>query len=268
MTGFLERIVAHKRVELRKMKQAEPADVLHREVERMLEEQGKAVSVSAALKASETGIIAEFKRKSPSRGWINVKARPATITMGYQNAGATAVSILTDQMFFGGSDSHINQARSAGLKVPVLYKNFVIDEYQLFQARRCGASAVLLIAACLSRQECRTLLETARGIGLEVLLEMHGADELEYASLEPDICGINNRNLETFETDVTTSFELAGKLPANICRISESGIEKVETIASLRKAGFNGFLIGSRFMGTPMPDKALNTFIRDLKKLL
>ena len=154
-------------------------------------------------------------------------------------------------------------ARRAGVTLPVLYKNFVIDEYQLFQARLCGASAVLLIAADLRIDHCRDLLRMAHELGMEVLLEIHGEKELDYVELEPDMCGVNNRNLGTFITDVNNSFQLASRLPQDMCKVSESGISNPETVRQLRMAGFNGFLIGENFMKTADPGAALKSFLAD-----
>ena len=145
--------------------------------------------------------------------------------------------------------------------MPILYKNFIVDEYQLFEARLCGASAVLLIAACLKKDECRQLLNMAHQLGLEVLLEMHSEAETEYADLQPDLCGINNRNLGTFHTDVKTSFDLAGRLPKGACRVSESGLKDVATLEALRLAGYRGFLMGERFMKEEEPGKALKEML-------
>ena len=152
-------------------------------------------------------------------------------------------------------------ARQSGVTLPVLYKNFIIDEYQLFEARLCGASAVLLIAACLKKDECKTLLNMAHQLGLEVLLEMHNEAETEYADLQPDLCGINNRNLGTFHTDVQNSFLLASRLPKDACRVSESGLNDAATLEALRLAGYNGFLMGERFMKEANPGEALKEFI-------
>lgn len=196
--------------------------------------------MSKALTASESGIIAEFKRRSPSKGWIKEEGKAEEIPLSYQEHGAAALSILTDEQYFGGKDDFIRIARHAGVHIPILYKNFIIDEYQLFQARLCGASAVLLIAADLSKEECRSLLSTAHGLGLEVLLEMHSEEELEYAEMEPDMCGINNRNLGTFITDVQNSFRLAELLPKDSVKVSESGISNPDTVKALRLAGFRG----------------------------
>ena len=210
---------------------------------------------------STTGIIAEFKRRSPSKGWIKEDADASLIPLAYQQSGASALSILTDLPYFGGRDKDIRMARQSGVTLPVLYKNFIIDEYQLFEARLCGASAVLLIAACLKKDECKTLLNMAHQLGLEVLLEMHNEAETEYADLQPDLCGINNRNLGTFHTDVHNSFLLASRLPKDACRVSESGLKDAATLEALRLAGYKGFLMGERFMKEEEPGEALKEFI-------
>lgn len=233
----------------------------HAEVEALLRPKP---SLKEALLASESGIIAEFKRKSPSRGWIKEEGRACEIPLAYQNNGAAALSILTDREFFAGADSFVCEARQSGVTLPILYKNFVIDEMQLYQALFCGASAVLLIASCLSLEKCRTLMDKAHSLGLEVLLEMHGEEELEYAGLGPDLCGINNRNLGSFVTDVENSFRLAEKLPKEAVKVSESGISSPETIRRLREAGYRGFLIGETFMREADPGLALKEFISAL----
>lgn len=242
---ILEEIVAHKQQELERMRQ-------------------KKVSMREAILASPTGIIAEFKRRSPSKGWIKEEGKACEIPLSYQQNGAAALSILTDKQYFGGDDRFIMEARASGVTLPILYKNFVIDEFQLYEAALCGASAVLLIAACLSKQQCSVLMKKAHELGLEVLLEMHNEAELEYAELEPDLCGINNRNLGSFVTDVDNSFRLAERLPANAVKVSESGISHPQTIRELRKAGFNGFLIGETFMKAPDPGKALKQFLEQI----
>ena len=224
----------------------------------------KKPSLRDALLQSETGIIAEFKRRSPSKGWIKEDGRPDVIPLSYQQNGAAALSILTDEHYFGGCDDFIRQARQSGVTLPILYKNFVIDEAQLYAAALCGASAVLLIAACLSKADCKRLLDKAHTLGLEVLLEMHSEPELEYATLGPDLCGINNRNLGSFVTDVENSFRLAELLPEDAVKVSESGISNPDTVRALRQAGFRGFLIGENFMKTPDPGQALNEFISQL----
>ena len=252
---ILEEIISHK----------------HEEIEQLC---AKKPSLREALLQSETGIIAEFKRRSPSKGWIKEEGRADIIPLSYQQNGAAALSILTDQQYFGGCDDFIRQARLSGVSLPILYKNFVIDEAQLYAAALCGASAVLLIAACLTKVQCKSLLDKAHALGLEVLLEMHSEPELEYASLGPDLCGINNRNLGSFVTDVENSFRLAERL-RSVCGcatatnstpvlVSESGISNPDTVKALRQAGFRGFLIGENFMKTADPGLALNEFISQL----
>ena len=242
---ILQEIVATKREELERMRRKKP-------------------SLREALLQSETGIIAEFKRRSPSKGWIKEEGLASEIPLAYQQNGAAAISILTDKQYFGGHDRFIVEARQSGVTIPVLYKNFVIDEFQLYEAALCGASAVLLIAACLPKEKLRALLLKAHELGLEVLLEMHSEEELEYCELEPDVYGINNRNLGSFVTDVENSFRLAERLPKDAVKVSESGISRPETIRELRQAGFRGFLIGETFMKTPDPGKALKQFIEQI----
>ena len=239
---ILEEIISHK----------------HEEIERLC---AKKPSLREALLQSETGIIAEFKRRSPSKGWIKEEGRADVIPLAYQQNGAAALSILTDEHYFGGSDDFIRIARQSGVALPILYKNFVIDEAQLYAAALCGASAVLLIAACLTKPKCKSLMDKAHALGLEVLLEMHAEHELEYADLGPDLCGINNRNLGSFVTDVENSFRLAELLPKDAVKVSESGISDPATVRALRSAGFRGFLIGENFMKTPDPGQALREFI-------
>ena len=239
---ILEEIISHK----------------HEEIERLC---AKKPSLREALLQSETGIIAEFKRRSPSKGWIKEEGRADVIPLAYQQNGAAALSILTDEHYFGGSDDFICMARQSGVTLPILYKNFVIDEAQLYAAAFCGASAVLLIAACLTKVQCKSLMDKAHTLGLEVLLEMHSESELEYADLQPDLCGINNRNLGSFVTDVENSFRLAELLPKDAVKVSESGISDPATVRALRSSGFRGFLIGENFMKTPDPGLALREFI-------
>ena len=259
---ILQEIVAHKRIEVERFKAQLSERDIHRQVEAILD--FSTPSMAQALSASDSGIIAEFKRRSPSKGWIKEDGKAEEIPLAYQQNGAAALSILTDEKYFGGCDDFIRIARRSGVKIPILYKNFIIDEYQLFQARLCGASAVLLIAADLSLAECKSLLQTAHALGLEVLLEMHSEPELEYAELGPDLCGINNRNLGSFVTDVQNSFRLAELLPKDAVKVSESGISSPDTVKALRQAGFRGFLIGENFMKTPAPGRALSDFISQL----
>ena len=247
MRDILEQIIATKREELERMRAKKP-------------------SLRQALIDSETGIIAEFKRRSPSKGWIKEEGRADIIPLSYQQNGAAALSILTDKQYFGGHDDFIRTARRSGVTIPILYKNFVIDEFQLYEAALCGASAVLLIAACLPKENLRVLMVKAHELGLEVLLEMHDERELEYAELEPDLCGINNRNLGSFVTNVENSYRLAELLPKDAVKVSESGISNPETIRELRQAGFRGFLIGETFMKTPDPGATLHAFIEQVNR--
>ena len=263
MKDVLEEIVAHKRLEVEQFKQSIPPTMLYDAVEKMMDT--PVPSMRKSLMESESGIIAEFKRKSPSKGWIKEEGRAEEIPLSYQQNGASALSILTDENYFGGRDTFIKTARESGVTLPILYKNFVVDEYQLFQARLSGASAVLLIAADLKLDECLSFLRTAHELNLEVLLEMHAESELDYAALEPDMCGINNRNLGTFITDVQNSYRMAELLPKDACKVSESGISNPQTVGELRKAGFSGFLIGETFMKTENPGLALGMFIKELK---
>jgi indole-3-glycerol phosphate synthase len=265
MKDVLEEIVAWKRIEVARMKEDVPERELHYHLERILRDDASSPSsMKEALKNSSTGIIAEFKRKSPSKGWIKEDGKADIIPAAYQNNGATALSILTDSKYFGGCDDFVTTARKS-VTIPILYKNFVIDEYQLFQARLCGASAVLLIAADLKVEECRTLISCAHEIGLEVLLEIHSEEELDYIDIEPDMCGVNNRNLGTFVTDVNNSYNLIGKLPKDMVKVSESGISNPETVRHLKKIGYNGFLIGENFMKAANPGAALKEFILELE---
>jgi indole-3-glycerol phosphate synthase len=249
MKDILEEIVAHKRKEVEQLYAPKP-------------------SLRQALLESNSGIIAEFKRKSPSKNWIKQEGKAEIIPLSYQQNGAAGISILTDEKYFGGKDAFITAARESGVVIPILYKNFVINEMQLYAAALCGASAVLLIAACLTKQECRNLMQKAHELGLEVLLEMHSEQELEYAELDPDLCGINNRNLGSFVTDVETSFRLAELLPKDAVKVSESGISNPKTVIALREAGFRGFLIGENFMKTPDPGESLKEFISSLNHKL
>jgi len=263
MKDILEEIVAHKRMEVEQFKRSIPPTMLYDAVEKMVDQ--PVPSMRKSLMESESGIIAEFKRKSPSKGWIKELGRAEEIPLSYQQNGASALSILTDEKYFGGRDTFIKTARESGVTLPVLYKNFVVDEYQLFQARLCGASAVLLIAADLKLDECRSLLRMAHELKLEVLLEMHAESELDYAALEPDMCGINNRNLGTFITDIQNSYRLAELLPKDACKVSESGISDPMTVLELRNVGFRGFLIGETFMKAENPGDALRLFIEKMK---
>jgi indole-3-glycerol phosphate synthase len=215
------------------------------------------------LDRSRTGIIAEFKRRSPSKGIINDHADVVKVTKGYAENGASCLSVLTDEKFFGGNDEDLLKARINEL--PVLRKDFVIDEYQLVEARSLGADVILLIAACLTPARVKQLAAAAKDLGLEVLLELHAEDELGHICDETTVIGINNRNLKTFDVDIERSLRMAEQIPLPKLKIAESGISSVENILLFKRHGFHGFLIGENFMKAPDPAIAFAQFVRQLK---
>ncbi len=255
-TDILQTIVAHKRIELARQEEAVPLDSLIRQLDTLRPSR----SMRQSLADSPTGIIAEFKRRSPSKGWIAQEADPAVIVPGYERAGASGISVLTDQEFFGGTLDDLHAVRPL-IQLPVLRKDFIVSPYQLFQAKLVGADVVLLIAAALTVEECKSFGKLAHQLQMEVLLEIHAEKELDYLHENVDLLGVNNRNLGTFHTDVENSFRLAQKLPKEYLWVSESGISQPETIRQLRKAGFSGFLMGERFMKTSSPEQALSDFL-------
>lgn len=260
--NILDKIVARKREEVIEAKQNKSVSEL--EKEELFAR--KTVSLSAALRnASSPKIISEFKRKSPSKGIINADVSPEVVTFDYANAGAVALSVLTDIDFFGGSFSDFLKARNANPMIPMLRKDFIIDEYQLYEAKAIGADVILLIAACLTSAEVVALSQKAHELGLEVLLEVHNAEELaETLGENIDIVGVNNRNLKTFETSIETSIALSEQIPDSFVKISESGLKDAETIHRLYGYGFKGFLIGETFMKTVNPGTALADLQIDL----
>ena len=211
-----------------------------------------------------TGIIAEFKRKSPSKGIINNQVTVEEVTMGYNQAGASALSVLTDRDFFMGHDDDLMAARAVN-NIPILRKDFMVDEYQIIEAKAIGADIILLIAACLTKEELTSFAKLAKSLGLSTLLEVHSQEELDF-SLNPfiDVVGVNNRNLKDFTVSIDTSLQLAQTIPSEFLKISESAIDSPETIKILKKAGFNGFLIGENFMKTANPGKAMQDFVHQL----
>jgi len=222
--------------------------------------------VQNLLKEDATGIIAEFKRRSPSKGVINGTASVADVVKAYSAHGACGISVLTDQQFFGGHDNDVLEARAI-VKVPILRKEFVIDEYQLLEAKAMGASVILLIAACLAPKRVMQLAQFAKNLGLEVLLEIHNNEELVHVCDEVDLVGVNNRNLKTFTVNVQQSIDLADKIPAGKIKISESGINDVRTISRLQAYGYKGFLIGENFMKQTEPSIAFADFVHQLKAM-
>ena len=258
---ILEEIVAHKRIELAKQKEIVAPATLYNNVESLLSDcPPPHRSMRDSLASSASGIIAEFKRKSPSKGWMEEEGKPDVVPASYCQNGASAISILTDEKYFGGTLRFIRIARPT-VTCPILRKDFIVDEYQLYQAKAADADAVLLIAADLTKEECKTLAKKAHELQLETLLEVHSESELEYVGECIDMVGVNNRNLGTFHTDVANSYRLASLLPKDYLLVSESGISNPQTVRELREAGFRGFLIGETFMKTEDPGAALKEFI-------
>jgi len=264
MKDILEEIVANKRIEVALQKEQLAPSALYSKVEKMMADADYSqLSMRQSLAQSASGIISEFKRKSPSKGWIKEEGKPDIIPASYSANGASAISILTDEKYFGGSMDFVRIARPS-VACPILRKDFIIDEYQLFQAREIGANAVLLIAADLTKDECKQLARTAHELQLETLLEVHSEPELDYVGDNIDMVGVNNRNLGTFHTDVQNSYRLASLLPKDYLLVSESGISNPQTVRELREAGFRGFLIGETFMKTPNPGESLAQFIKEV----
>ena len=260
----LARIVNHKEEEVADRKSLFPIKLL----EKSIYFATPSVSLKKYLvKEGKSGIIAEIKRKSPSRGVINPSVSVERTSIGYMQAGASALSVLTDSNFFGGSSEDLTTARKFNF-CPILRKDFIIDEYQILEAKAIGADAILLIAAILDPIRLKVLADFARSLQLEVLLEVHDKAEL-LANIDsmPDVVGVNNRNLKSFEVDVALSKKLVELIPNEIVRISESGIDAPETAAALRSYGFDGFLIGETFMRASRPEMAALEFIKALRKL-
>lgn len=261
--NILQQIVSYKKEEINKSKRIIPVSVLEMKPSYTRE----IFSMKKMLVDPEkTGIIAEYKKRSPSKGIINDWSSPEEVTRAYAQNGASVISVLTDAPSFGGSEADLQSARLN--KLPILRKDFILDPYQIVESRAMGADAILLIAACLSVSETRSLAETAHQLGLEVLLEIHDERELDHLCADVDVVGINNRDLKTFAVDVEHSIRLAKLLPPDILRIAESGIRDVETILLLKTAGFDGFLIGEQFMRAADPAIAFATFVDQLKNKL
>lgn len=263
---ILHKIVENKKVEIQQQSKTIPLSALMQS-ENM---QRQTVSMKQALQNSQTGIIAEFKRKSPSKGWIFEDANIANVVPQYEKAGASACSILTDTLFFGGTAQDLQKARNL-VNLPLLRKDFIIDPYQLYEAKAWGADAVLLIAACLTTEQCEQVAEIAHNLSLEVLLEIHTIEELEYLNPHIDMLGVNNRNLGSFYTDIQNSFKLIEVMKQKTTEtgysplmVSESGISDPTTVITLRESGFRGFLIGENFMKTGKPGESLADFVKQI----
>lgn len=259
--NILDTIIEYKKSEVKKNK----SNVSEHALEKSIFFSRDILSLKKFLPdETKTGIIAEFKRKSPSKGVINDKADVAMVTKAYTDHGASALSVLTDNNFFGGSNEDLIAARINN--IPILRKDFIIDTYQIMEAKSIGADVILLIAACLDPVTVQRLALFAKKLGLEVVLEIHDENELGHICDEVDIVGINNRDLKTFSVDINRSIALRNKIPPGKIAIAESGISDIETISRLRQFGFKGFLIGENFMKEPDPSIAFASFVNQLKK--
>ena len=258
--NILETIIAEKEIEVKRQQVLVPVAVL----EQSEFFNRKIFSLKEfLLDETKTGIIAEFKRKSPSKGIINDRSDVVEVTKAYTTNGASCLSVLTDEIFFGGTAADLKSARVNS--IPILRKDFIIDEYQIVEARAMGADVILLIAACLSPQKVLELAVFAKTLQLEVLLEIHNEDELQHICDAVEIVGINNRDLKTFTVDINRSIELGKKIPAGKLKIAESGINNTDTICTFKNAGFHGFLIGENFMKEADPTIAFAEFVKQLK---
>jgi indole-3-glycerol phosphate synthase len=262
--NILDKIIDYKRKEVEERKSLYPVKLLQQSIYF----DSQPVSMSRYVQREDlTGIIAEFKRKSPSKGVINAYASVERTTLGYMQAGASALSVLTDKPSFGGSNDDLTVARKFNF-CPIIRKDFTIDEYQIIEAKSIGADAILLIAAVLNPTQTKSLCEFAQSLGMEVLLEVHDEDELTQSlDAGANLIGVNNRNLRTFEVSIDVSKRLAPFIPAGVVKVSESGISNPETIIELRQYGYQGFLMGESFMRHGRPDKAAREFVNALRKL-
>ena len=260
---MLQEIIENKRKKVEQQKQLYPTKLL----EQSIYFDSKCVSLSHYLtRKDKSGIIAEFKRKSPSKGVINAYADVLETTLGYMQAGASALSVLTEQDYFMGKSEDLTIARNANY-CPILRKDFIVDEYQIIESKSIGADAILLIAAALEKDRIKVLYKLAKSLGLEVLFEIHGKEELDKVPDSDLIIGVNNRNLKTMQVDLKTSFDIINELPKTSLLISESGLSNVEDVKRLKEAGYQGFLMGEYFMRTPNPAEALKQFITKLNAL-
>ena len=257
---ILEKIIETKKNELEIVKQT----ISIEELKKLPNFERKSISLVDRLKNSSHGIIAEHKRKSPSKSIINNSISINEIITGYNNANVCGISVLTDRDYFGGSLNDLRNARKL-TNIPILRKEFIIDEYQIIEAKANGADVILLIAACLEKDQIKSFSSLAKEIGLEVLIEIHDENELKKCLTDTiDIIGVNNRNLKTFEVDINTSIKLSNMIPEKFTKISESGISNYNEIIKLRKYGFKGFLIGELFMKNNNPGKEVLNLIQNI----
>jgi len=260
---ILETIVAAKKKEIEPLKQKSSIERFERD--RFFWQISNRSLVQSLNNPGSTGIIAEFKRKSPSKGWFKTKEMEVEPVVTAYNKSAAGISVLTDDEFFSGDLDDLIQTKVV-TDIPVLRKDFIIDKWQIAESKAFGADVILLIAACLTPAQVKEFAMYASSIGLESILEVHNEEELGHYCDEVSMVGINNRNLKTFEVDINTSLELIGKVPAGKPAIAESGISSGEAIVTLRNAGFKGFLIGENFMNEEHPGKAFENFINNLNK--
>ncbi len=259
---ILDKIIAFKKKEIAKIK----ADVpVKRLVESPLFQRDPLSLRKSLLEVNSTGIIAEFKRQSPSKGIINDKASIEEVTNGYLDANVAAQSILTDTSFFGGTMVDLMKARTINTTKPILRKDFIVDGFQIVEAKAIGADVILLIAAYLTKQELKNYGQLAEDLGMEVLYEVHTQEDLDKIELSNKIIGINNRNLKTFEVDLEHSVALANQIPDSCVRVSESGLSDPRIVTGLKEYGFKGFLIGENFMKTENPGEACEAFISQVR---
>lgn len=258
MVNILEKIASTKRAEVEAMKALLPIEGLRYKA---FETNRPVNSMKKSILNKETAIIAEHKRRSPSKGEIAPMSQVAEIAEAYASNGAAAMSVLTDTPYFGGSIADLAVARAASPGLPLLRKEFIVDEYQIYQARLYGADAILLIASMLDADTIFHFNDIAHSLGLETLVELHSEDELMKLPENADMVGINNRDLTSFRTDISNSSRLVGSLPSDMVRVAESGIKTPEDVKRLKECGFNAFLIGESFMSTPDPGETLRRFL-------
>jgi indole-3-glycerol phosphate synthase len=259
--NILDKIIADKKIEVALKKGLVPTKYLeqHPLFKRPVN------SMAAQIKQSNSGIIAEHKRRSPSKEVINNTLKVPNVVKGYEKAGVCGISVLTDGPYFGGALEDLLLARAA-VETPLLRKEFIVDPYQIIEAKAHGADAILLIAAVLTRADIHDLSTLAQSLGLEVLLEVHNLEELEKSIMPSlDLIGVNNRNLKTFEVSLDTSRTLSTAIPSDFVKISESGISHVSAIKDLKTYGYSGFLVGENFMKTNDPGAAAQAFINDIE---
>ena len=262
MSTILDEIVANRKVEVSFQKLKFP----QKEVQAKIDLNLKRNSLSNRLFSERSsGIIAEFKRRSPSKGVINGRVQPEIVTKGYADAGVSGLSVLTDAKYFGGSTTDFTAARNANPLIPLLRKDFMVDEYQIYESRMLNADVILLIAAVLEKAEISRFTSIAHELCMEVLLELHDESEIDKIDNQVDMIGINNRNLKDFKVDLDRSLKLLDKLPVNAVKISESGLSDPKTVDYLRSRGFHGFLMGENFMKSENPAMACADFITQLK---